>query len=183
VGSAQLKKGAVTPAKLAKSTRKALAGPRGPAGTQGAAGSAGPPGPAGAVGPSDTYAAGSSSGSLTNSFTTIASVVLPAGSYVLQGKIEVYVHTAATAGQADCLLSPAATGVPTSEDEDGGFMPALAGQQSGLTVSLLGVDTFGSEQTVRLICRQNSGAVDYENARLTATRTGALHATLPLPID
>jgi hypothetical protein len=47
VGAKQLKKGAVSKAKIQRSTLKALAGARGPAGATGSAGPAGPAGPAG----------------------------------------------------------------------------------------------------------------------------------------
>jgi Collagen triple helix repeat (20 copies) len=51
VGTAQLKKAAVTPAKLSPAARAGLVGPRGPAGTAGAVGPAGAIGPAGPQGP------------------------------------------------------------------------------------------------------------------------------------
>jgi hypothetical protein len=57
VGSKQIKRAAVTPAKLNRAAKKALAGPAGPEGPRGAAGpqgprgAAGPEGPRGAAGP------------------------------------------------------------------------------------------------------------------------------------
>ena len=50
VGTAQIRKGAVTPSKLSKQTKRSLRGPRGATGPQGAAGATGPQGPAGAAG-------------------------------------------------------------------------------------------------------------------------------------
>ena len=66
VGPGQLRKGAVTPAKLAKSTRQALVGP---AGARGPEGPGGPQGPAGAAGP-----AGPVGGSLPGGVTLRGSV-------------------------------------------------------------------------------------------------------------
>ena len=51
VGPGQLKKGAVTPAKIAKSTRQALVGSTGARGPEGPGGPQGPVGPAGPAGP------------------------------------------------------------------------------------------------------------------------------------
>jgi hypothetical protein len=56
VGAKQLRKGAVTPAKIAKATRAQLVGARGPAGQTGPQGPAGAPGPAGP--PAGTLPAG-----------------------------------------------------------------------------------------------------------------------------
>lgn len=62
VGAKQLKKGAVTTTKIAKSTRQALSGAtgaRGPAGPSGSQGPAGPAGPAGGTLPTGTTLRGS----------------------------------------------------------------------------------------------------------------------------
>jgi hypothetical protein len=64
VGSRQLKKEAVTPAKLSAKAKAAMVGPAGPAGPKGATGAAGPAGPAGPAG-----AAASVSTELVNSVT------------------------------------------------------------------------------------------------------------------
>jgi hypothetical protein len=54
IGSRQLKKEAVTPAKLSAKAKSALTGPAGPAGPKGATGAAGPAGPQGPAGLSAT---------------------------------------------------------------------------------------------------------------------------------
>lgn len=54
VGSKQLKKEAVTPAKLSAKAKATLTGPAGPAGPKGATGATGPAGPAGPAGASAT---------------------------------------------------------------------------------------------------------------------------------
>jgi hypothetical protein len=50
VGTSQLKKGAVTPSKLSKASKKTLTGPAGPKGATGATGAAGPQGVKGETG-------------------------------------------------------------------------------------------------------------------------------------
>jgi hypothetical protein len=57
IGARQLKKEAVTPAKLSAKAKSALTGPAGPAGPKGAAGATGPAGPAGPAGAAGTSAA------------------------------------------------------------------------------------------------------------------------------
>ena len=59
VGPKQLRKGSVTPTKIAKSTRKALAGSTGPQGPAGPSGPQGPAGPAGGVLPAGVTLRGS----------------------------------------------------------------------------------------------------------------------------
>src|ERR1035438_584896 len=66
-----------------------IPGPQGPTGAVGPQGPTGPTGPAGATGVSHGYVSVSNSDSfvaLDNSFQTVASVTVPAGSYLLFGK-------------------------------------------------------------------------------------------------
>jgi hypothetical protein len=87
VGSKQIKKGAITPAKLSKAARSSLIGPVGATGAQG------PKGDTGATGPSSVYASfhdgpiqleeASNSSPLT--VATLNS--LPPGSYAIQAKL------------------------------------------------------------------------------------------------
>ena len=188
VGTTQLRRGAVTPAKLSKAAKVRLRGPAGPRGATGAkgdtgaTGGSGPAGAPGADGVTDLYAAGASSGPLTSSYTTIASLSLPAGSYLLQGKVTVGTQANNTSGSADCLIGPAVAGGPGTWDEAAPTLTALAGITSQTVVALLGADTFTGTQPVVLSCRTLSGALNYDDARVTATRVGAAHGT-PLPID
>src|SRR3954464_5467873 len=95
VGTKQLKNGAVTPPKLSKSTVKELqkiAKKHAPRQGPGAVGPSGPPGPKGAsgepgpAGPSDVYVGGSSGGSLSGPDAVVASITVPPGQYLIQGK-------------------------------------------------------------------------------------------------
>ncbi len=60
----------------------------------------------------------------------------------------------------------------------------ITGQFSAGVVSLAGAASVASSQTVVLACRTIEGTTaNFDDARLWATATGSLHATLPLPID
>jgi hypothetical protein len=93
VGSAQLKKGAVTPAKLSGGAKAALIAPQGNEGPRGATGPQGPKGDAGDKGEKGDRGAGGPSNAITKAnpgfvpwsttYTTIESVSLDAGSWVV----------------------------------------------------------------------------------------------------
>lgn len=87
VGSAQLRKGAVTPAKLSGGAKGALTGPQGQAGNDGARGATGPQGPngdTGARGPSNAITkVNSGFVPWSTTYSTIESVNLDAGSWVV----------------------------------------------------------------------------------------------------
>ncbi len=98
VGARQIKKGAVTPAKLAPATKVTLTGPRGASGAQGpkgASGAQGPKGDAGSPGPSgftrgfERTEAGEAIALGTSAFgTTAVSLPLPAGTYFVTTNME-----------------------------------------------------------------------------------------------
>jgi hypothetical protein len=96
VGSTQLKKGAVTPAKLSGGAKEALTGPQGPQGSEGPRGATGPQGPKGDTGgrgeKGDQGARGPSNAITkanagfvpwSTTYSTIESVSLDAGSWVV----------------------------------------------------------------------------------------------------
>jgi hypothetical protein len=93
VGSAQLKKGAVTPTKLSDRARAALTAPQGNEGPQGATGQPGPKGDAGDRGEKGDQGPRGPSNAITKAnpgfvpwsttYTTIESVTLDAGSWVV----------------------------------------------------------------------------------------------------
>ena len=167
VGAAQLKKGAVTPPKLSKSTVKKLRGATGPTGPRGDAGLAGP------AGPSDAYAAGSTLIHLTESPEVVASITVPPGEYVLQAVSAVFSPNVGEAAGVACSL----TGV----DETLVTLPDVAGKTSSENVSLLGAARYSAESTVDFSCHTIFGAAQMGDARVVATKVGALHANLPFP--
>jgi hypothetical protein len=98
VGAGQIKKGAVTPAKLAPAAKTTLTGPKGATGPQGPKGATGPQGPkgdTGSAGPSgfthgfERTEAGQSIPLGTSPFgTTAVSLPLPAGTYFVTSNME-----------------------------------------------------------------------------------------------
>jgi hypothetical protein len=183
VGSAQLKKGAVTPSKLSRSTVKKLAGARGRPGIQGVRGAQGLKGDSGAAGPSDIYAAGASSGALTTSYTQVASITVPAGQYLLQAKTTIFASSMNAAGGAACLLTPSLGPSVVPWDATSTAVPAVPTLFSSGVISLAGAASVTAPQTVILACKSTLGVLSFDNARVWAIKTGSLHATLPLPLD
>jgi hypothetical protein len=175
VGARQLKKRAVTPAKLSRSSRallkKGRRGPTGPRGATGAAGTAGIPGP---TGPSDVYAAGTAFlASLPASVTSLGDTTVPAGSYLLEAKVTL--DASSGGGDAECTLGgPFGSSIIWDQGE------TKHTAASDDVLSLLGVATFTAPQVVELSCRTLSGTVLADDARVTAVKVGALHGTTPV---
>jgi hypothetical protein len=93
VGARQLKKGAVTPSKLAKGSKAALMGATGARGPQGAQGPQGLKGEVGPTGPSTIYAGFHDEqvqiSALLPAMSTVATLKgLPAGPYAIQAKFQ-----------------------------------------------------------------------------------------------
>jgi hypothetical protein len=178
VGTKQIKRGAVTTPKLSKSFFRELKKiAKKYAGKQGAAGAQGP---TGSPGPSDTYIAGAAAGSLTSSFAEVASTTVPAGEYLIQAKTVVFATSENTAGAGSCLIAPEAGAAAW----DGGTaaFPAIPGVFSSGVISLAGADSFSATTPVVLFCRALSGTLSFDDARVWATKVGAVHG-LPVPID
>jgi hypothetical protein len=107
VGAHQLKKGAVTPAKLSKAAKATLVGPAGPKGATGATGSTGPQGPAG-DGKLFSFAGGALG---VTGGTTVASLSLPAGNYLIEGKLNAVHNGTATSSRLECTLLNGSAGI------------------------------------------------------------------------
>ncbi len=93
--------------------RAELIGPQGPAGPQGPTGATGPQGPTGPTGPQGpagangvghAYVSNSDNLTLDNSFPVVASVTVPAGSYLIFGKAEL-LNGDGSDQDASCKLS------------------------------------------------------------------------------
>jgi hypothetical protein len=148
-------------------------GARGTTGARGGAGAAGTAGLPGAAGPSDVYAAGQGSGTLTASYQSLGEVALPAGSYLIEGKANFF--PTEIESEMQCELSPDASG---AEDFDfAGTMPA-EGAFMG-TASLSAVQTFATAQTVDIVCKLAKGEGKFDDSRVTAVKTAVLHGSTP----
>jgi hypothetical protein len=145
-------------------------GARGAQGNRGMPGTSGQPG---AAGPSDIYAAGAAAGTLTSG-AEITSLTVPAGSYLIGAKVGM----SGASGYGSCFIAPSTAGGSGSWDSGAAALPASG---PGATLSLAGADTFTAQQTIVLDCASSPAGASYGNVRLWAIKTGALHATLPLP--
>jgi hypothetical protein len=104
VGSAQLKKAAVTPAKLspaAKATLTGPAGPKGATGDQGLKGDKGEKGDTGPRGPSNAFYTFSNS---QENESKAISISVPAGDYVASGSMLAVNASATVASEVECKL-------------------------------------------------------------------------------
>jgi len=152
---------------------KGATGPRGPSGPSGSVGAAGQPG---GTGPSDVYAAGVSliESELTSSFVSLGSITLPAGSYLLEGKLNFIASKSAAMSEIFCLLAADTTSTPEWDGTN-----ASAAKEFRQTVSLSAVATFAASQQVSLICRAAQGSGTVDDAHVIAVKTATLHGSTP----
>ena len=153
-------------------------GPAGPQGQRGERGETGERGPIGPAGPSDIYTTTGSSGTLTTSEDTRATLNLPAGQYLLLGQARAI--STGPLGQAlvHCRIRDRGSSVVDTStvveepfDHDGsGATPEIAEANLFMTAPL--VTTGGA---VTLHCRGFLNLPLVDNVQLTAIKTGALH--------
>lgn len=173
VGAKQLKRGAVTPPKLAHSTVKKLHGAKGRPGATGATGPAGP---------SDIYAGGAAFGALGASYTEIASITVPPGEYLLGAKTTILDPQEGEHAIAECQIAGKVSGGPDIWDQTSVSLPKIASEFSNENASLAGAAAFSATQTIVFSCKSPFGTTDYDDARVWAIKAGAVHG-IPLPFD
>jgi hypothetical protein len=151
-------------------------------GIQGIQGIQGQKGDTGATGPSDIRAVGVGAVNINNSNPTIvASLTVPAGSYWLGASLAASRTSAmGTSTSVGCSMQEGDPSTPTTV-WDGKNTSQLNDTSTQDNLTLAGADTFNVATTINLVCTQGA-AVQVTNIRLWAISTGALHATLPLPI-
>jgi hypothetical protein len=188
VGSAQIKKGAVTPGKLSSAAKDAMTGATGPEGPKGDPGAKGDTGPRGAqgikgdpgvqgdpgvkgdqgeTGPSDVYSARLTLKAITPGlgYQAVVAVALPAGNYLVSAT-----QTAEPQGgqaTAECAIFSGPTSVATfSARIPTGLFGTVAGQA---TIALSEATTV-SEQ-----CGSTGNVMNLSGPVLSAIKVGALH--------
>jgi hypothetical protein len=134
-------------------------GPPGNPGTPGAPGAPGAPGPAGVV---NGFSAASGSAQLsTSSWTTVASLSLPAGKYILNATATLNLLSG-VGDEAQCRLA------------DSSAISSVNDQVEGLSsVSLTGATSVGG--TVTFQCRDTKGGAASDMADMTAIPVAALN--------
>jgi hypothetical protein len=167
VGAKQIKKGAVTPAKLAPATKTTLTGPRGATGPQGPKGDTGSSGPAGLTRGFEKTEAGESIALGTSLFgTTAVSLPLPAGTYFVTTNMEFIGNGA---NLAFCRLING-TGGPESEGP-AREQSVPAGDAENLTMS--GLFTVRSGQEMHVECSRTVAATTLNVDRIDITAVQA----------
>jgi hypothetical protein len=154
--------------------RNGANGANGRNGANGATGATGGAGATGPTGPSDVYADGTAFGPLTATFTSFGQIVVPPGSYLLQGKATFFASAASSA--MDCNLAPDVT---AKNSWDGGFVSVEKANFANVS-SLSAVATFTTPQTVNIICRIEAGTGTIDDARVIATKTASVHGSTPV---
>jgi hypothetical protein len=185
VGSAQIKNGAVTPAKFSPAAKAAITGP---AGAQGAKGDPGPKGDTGAkgdtgpqgdpgvkgdrgeegpIGPSDLYSARAILKGVSPGFgeITIVSISLPAGSYLVAAT-----QTAESEGGQSTVECKIFVG-------SGSVASAYSKVPAGLSGTLATQTpvTLGGADTVTEKCASTEHIMELSEPTLTAIKVGTVH--------
>ena len=125
--------------------------PAGAQGAQGPQGAAGADGSAGAAGPSDIYAVGNANEALdtTGGTTEVASLTVPAGSYLLGANLWM-TKTETGTSTVRCDLESAST--PPRIRWDSSRASLLTDDSNRSNMSLAGADTFAADQVVKVFC-------------------------------
>jgi hypothetical protein len=148
------------------------AGPAGPKGDTGADGAQGPKGDQGDAGPSRTLVAQPFTNTTIEpaAFVTVASLSLPAGSYVLHGKVGISGFSAAAVA-GECEI-PNTSGAAATFTVVGG-----SGFDGEGTATLLNTVTVSTATTINLRCVAFSGSPEYSAnlPMITATQVGSLN--------
>ena len=184
--SAQVKNGALEAADLSAKARKSLQGQQGPAGPAGAAGAQGAPGATGARGPSEAFAVRKSG---LNTPTcpaggcdpdaTLATMTLPAGSYLLTASAEIapFTFVAGAEHNVDCRLFRADTGL-FQRSLNVYEAPPTNGIVPDESVQLTGAVTLTAPTTLTYTCSVGSVKFTAGNVHLAALQVGTLTETV-----
>jgi hypothetical protein len=173
VGTKQLKKGAVTAAKINKKTRNALKGDPGPAGPQGktgktgktgakgATGPQGKTGPAGADGTGPAFEVFTAGKTVTTAPATVVAGTLAAGAYAVSA--DVFLESAGKLTTVTCTLN--VNGVVAEAAGTVGANP-----RESVTLPLSVTRTIGGAGTDVVTCSTTSETATVKYANLIATQ-------------
>lgn len=175
IGSKQIKNNSVTGKDIRnKSLTAADLKPgtllAGPAGAAGAAGPAGAPGPQGERGPSEAWLRSSSASvPLGNDDTTILSVDLPAGDFIVNGAVR-----ARNGSDTDEVLGACTAGNFAAGET--GFGTGAGAWDKRRMIPVTGAYHADAPSTLQLKCRRAGGLADLSvlSARLTVVRVATL---------
>jgi hypothetical protein len=177
VGSAQLKKGAVTLPKISKSAKSSLAGARGPAGTAGTAGKDGAPGLTGATGPTDAYRGFGYEPNLTSGqhVDLSGTGALPVGKFAATAAIQL-TNKVNNVQNIHCELDESTTSGGSSISSGSSIVYGAIGATA--SISITGTfETYASGHTVTIYCSNDGtsgGGMTIETS-VSVVKVGAIH--------
>ena len=163
------------------------AGPQGPAGPTGATGATGATGGTGATGatgpagPAGPAGGGGGAAHITRSSQVqggganqpvdVVSLTLPAGAYLLSGRI-----TAVNGGGGGPVVTCDLTGLPSDTDETLSTATVSENAEGWVDLVLQAADTLTTQTTVKVSCYflNNSGPITYWTNVLTAVEVGSV---------
>ncbi len=161
VNGKQIKPHSIPKNRLTASAIKGLKGERGPAGVQGQKGDKGDQGEPGPSNAYSTYV--SSSVAIGNDYTTVASLTLASGSYVVIAKTQFYIPSGEGTG---CRLEDSSAGVLDVNDTSTSF-----------TTLPLAAPLTTSGSTVSVVCASNENDAQASNTHLIAIKLGAVNGS------
>jgi len=148
-------------------------------GDKGDKGDPGTPGEKGDPGPSNAYADGPNSATLDNNLSTVASVEVPAGSYVVSASVRVANGFTSNAnGLPTCFVATGSGGsIPDGNIYQSELQPRTGTTSSIQTISFTRPVTAGPGATISLFCYNafvSTADLSARAGRLTAVKVGAL---------
>jgi hypothetical protein len=178
ITSKQIKDGTIQTKDISKKALKSLRGKRGPAGAAGAAGTAGAAGAKGDkgdAGPSHSYTdIGVSTlfNGTANNDTTVASVTVPAGTYVIKADVLANNNLASQQTFTCRLEGPA--GTVLNDTGEVMFLGPNVNDDRNFFLNSAGA-TFSGTTTISEICHSSSNSGVYSAHSLIANAVGALN--------
>jgi len=178
ISGSQIKNHSIAAKKLTKSAIKSLRGQRGTTGVTGATGATGangatgPTGPPGPIGPSNGFLNYHLGGTLSQDPTTVNTLPLPAGNYMVTAVAEP-VQASLGTSQVICELFLDTTQIDLKQTQ------LVNGSTSFADISMIGMGTLASAGDATIQCFQAgpTGTVHVTDSTLAAVKLGSLSVT------
>jgi hypothetical protein len=167
IGGRAIKKESIGPGKLNKAAKAALTGPTGPKGPTG------PPGPQGPAGQGKLFAFDGGPLGITGA-ATVASLNLPAGSYLIQGKMDAVHNGTTSSTRLECSLVNGATTLDFIKLR----LAANKEAESMIfgVVPLQAAVTLGAPATLSVTCDSSFGdEIELSERKLTALNVSSIN--------
>jgi hypothetical protein len=105
-------------------------------------------------------------------FTELASITVPAGSYLLGATL--WASKPASGGTSQVICQLKSSDTPPNTYWAGSQTSLLTDTSPHANLSLNGADTFTAAQVVKVFCRGDSAATNVVDVRLWAIKTGSV---------